>query len=124
MNIATILGLLATMIYLAMAAAVPGYPDAFPSVAKRVEATFAWREYFVRNCTTPYLRAVNVDNKTIDGNDCKNLSEWQSGNNGGYYELWDFNHFNNYTFKPIVGHDTCVVALHHGENVIPNDYAV
>lgn len=124
MNIATILCLLATMVYLTVAAAVPRSAGAAPMVAKRVEATFAWREYFVRNCTTPYLRAVDIDNKTIDGNDCKNLSAWQSDNNGGYYELWDFGHFNNYTYRPIVGQDTCVVALHHGENEGPNDYAV
>ncbi|POS77359.1 hypothetical protein DHEL01_v204238 [Diaporthe helianthi] len=127
MNTATILSLLATMIYLTVAAAVPpaGYFSTAPtgSVAKRVEATFAWREYFVRNCTALNLTAVDVLNKTIDGNDCENLSAWQSGNNGGYYELWDFNHSSNYTYRPIVGHDTCVIALHHSENG-PNDYAV
>lgn len=124
MNRFAILGLLATKIYLTMAAAVPEHASFAANTEKRVESTFAWKEYFVRNCTTPCLAASDDGDMTINGEDCKNLSTWQSGNNGGYYELWDFNNFNNLTYRPVVGHDTCVVALSHAETNIPDDYAM
>jgi hypothetical protein len=124
MNRFAIIGLLATMIHHFMAAAVPEHANAAPNIEKRVESTFAWKEYFVRNCSVPCLAARDDDPMTINGEDCKNLSIWQSSNNGGYYELWDFDHFNNLTYRPIVGHDTCVVALSHAATNTPNDYAV
>lgn len=124
MNPFALLGLLATMVYFAMAAAVPEHANSAANIEKRVESTFAWREYFVHNCTTPCLTASDYGDKTINGEDCNNLSVWQSSNNGGYYELWDFEHFNNLTYRPIVGHDTCVVALSHANSFVPIDYAM
>lgn len=123
MNIMAFIGLLASMVCITVAAAVPQHTAAPLGPAKRTESTFAWKNYFVNNCSSPALYA-NDGGIKISGDDCKNLSEWQSSNNGGYYELWDFNHFNNFTYKPIAGFGTCVLAVSHAVSDKPDDYAV
>jgi hypothetical protein len=125
MNHFAIFGLLATLIYLGTAASVPENIDSAAHIEKRVESTFAWKDYFVRNCTTPCLATREDDAMTINGEDCKNLSIWQSNNNGGYYELWDFINHSDHKYRPVVGHDTCVVALSYAADIIfDDDYAM
>ncbi|KAL1846844.1 hypothetical protein Daus18300_014129 [Diaporthe australafricana] len=123
MNIIAFIGLLASMVYITVAAAVPQHADMPLGPAKRTESTFAWKKYFVHNCSTPTLYANDGGDK-ISGGDCIGLVDFQSGNNGGYYELWDFDHFNNFTYKPIVGFGTCMLAVSHAASDKPNDYAV
>ncbi|KAJ0106759.1 hypothetical protein J7T55_001283 [Diaporthe amygdali] len=123
MNIFTIFGLLANIIYMTVAAALPSSPGQTFGLAKRVESTFAWKDYFVRNCSAPLLYP-NEGTQTIIADDCGKLSNWQSSNNGGYFELWDFSHLNNFTYKPIVGYNTCVIAISHAVSNDSCDYAV
>lgn len=121
MNILLTIAMLANLAYLA-AAAVMGHPSqqASHTPQKRTEVTFAWRHYPVQNCSLPEL-ARRQPERSVLANDCQFVLTMITSNNGGYFELWDFD---SPQFKPIVGYQSCVLAVYHSVDTNTSDYAV
>lgn len=120
MNFLITFAMLAKLAYLAAAAAMGDYKQASDGLEKRTEVTFAWKHYPVQNCSTPVL-ARNAPEHSISAEDCQWVLTMITSNNGGFFELWDFD---GHLFKPIIGYQSCVLAVHHAISQNSSDYAM
>ncbi|ROW02997.1 hypothetical protein VMCG_05750 [Cytospora schulzeri] len=125
MNLLVTIAMLANLAYLAAAAAVATMPNnnnqaAVDNLEKRTEVTFAWGRYPIQNCSSPSLGRSPPEH-SISVKDCEWVLKMITSNNGGYFELWNFD---SAGYKPIVGYKTCVLAVSHAVTKNSSDYAV
>ncbi|ROV89358.1 hypothetical protein VPNG_10131 [Cytospora leucostoma] len=115
-----IIVMLANLAYLGLPAAVPGSLQTTHDLMERTEVTFAWKHYPVHDCSLPKLDR-NPPEHDILAADCLWLLNMITSNNGGFFELWNFD---NSSYKPLLGHNTCVLAASHNVTQNTSDYAV
>ncbi|KUI69607.1 hypothetical protein VM1G_05547 [Cytospora mali] len=120
MNLFAIVVMIANLACLVIAAIVPHSKKASHNLAKRTEVTFAWDGYPVQNCSIPSLGRSPPEHSIL-AKDCEWVLNMILSNNGGYFELWDFD---NPEYKPIVGYKTCVLAVSHAVTNNSSDYAI
>lgn len=120
MNFLIAIAMLANLAYLAAAAAMSKYKQTSDGLEKRTEVTFAWKQYAVQNCSALELER-NPPEKSVLAEDCQWVLNMITSNNGGYFELWDFE---THVFKPIIGYQSCVLAVYHSVNQNASDYAM
>lgn len=114
-----IIVLLANLVDLGITAVVPGSHENSLDLVERTEVTFAWKHYPVHNCSPPKLDR-NPSEREILATDCQWLLTMITSNNGGFFELWDFD---NSSYKPLLGYNTCVLAASHPVTQNASDYA-
>ncbi|KUI53586.1 hypothetical protein VP1G_00884 [Cytospora mali] len=116
-----IIVMVANLACLAIAAIVPNYKNASHNLAnKRTEVTFAWDGYPVQNCSIPSLGRSPPEHSIL-AKDCEWVLNMILSNNGGYFELWNFD---STKYQPIVGYQTCVLAVSHAVTHNSSDYAI
>jgi hypothetical protein len=120
MNFLMTIAMLANFVYLAAAAAMRDDDQASDSLAKRTEVTFAWHHYPVQNCSSLELGRSPPEHSIL-AEHCQWVLTMITSNNGGYFELWNFD---SAKYEPIVGYKTCVLALSHAVSKKSGDYAV
>lgn len=111
---------LANLACIATAAILPSYDQGVQNLVKRTEVTFVWHDYPVQNCSVPELGRSPPEHSILV-EDCEWVRTMITSNNGGFFELWNFN---SAKYKPIVGYKTCVLAVSHAVTHNSSDYAM
>ncbi|KAK7728884.1 hypothetical protein SLS53_009347 [Cytospora paraplurivora] len=114
-----IIVLLVNLAYLGLPAVVPGSHQNAHDLMERTEVTFAWKHYPVHDCSLPKLDRNPPDHEILAA-DCLWLLTMITSNNGGFFELWAFD---NPSYKPLLGYNTCVLAAYHNVTHNTSDYA-